>query len=234
MRSRLTFAAVALLAAANACSDEPTGPTGAETITLSASQAATLVGRIEAFASADPTLEALADTVGVVLNSGAEARRIEITTSSGPTAFYAVSLQRVMPGSSAPWSTFHVVAFDDPVTPTQFVILGGVAFAGSSTADAPSSVSGSIGTTGATSLTAHIFELSGSQLSMWHANAGSVSFAALEMLEACTGFPGPGDCVRIQMNGSFDITGTVAGNGATGQRTASGTLKDIPGIRISP
>ena len=58
MRIRLSLAALAFFAAANACSDEPTEPTGAETITLSASQAATIVGRIESFASADPALDA--------------------------------------------------------------------------------------------------------------------------------------------------------------------------------
>jgi hypothetical protein len=231
MRKRLSIAAFTVLALASACSDEPTGPTGAETITLSASQAATIVGRIESFASADPALDALADTVGVVINAGAAARRVTITTESGASAFYAISLHRTKAGPSAPWSTFHVIAFNDPATPTEFVILGG--YASATSGDAPSSVSGDIGAAANKSLTAHIFRLSGGQLAMWHANAGTVSFAALEVLEACSGFAGPGQCVRIQMEGSFNITGTVPGQGASGQRTASGTLSMIPGIRIS-
>ena len=227
----VSIAALMCLAAANACSDKPTDPTGAETITLSASQAATIVGRIESFASADPALDALADTVGVVINAGAEARRVTITTESGASSFYAISLHRAKSGPSSPWATFHVIAFNDPATPSEFIILGG--YAAATSGDAPSSVSGDIGATGNKSLTAHIFRLSGPQLSMWHASTGTVSFASLEVLEACSGFPGPGQCVRIQMDGSFNITGTVPGQGASGQRTASGSLSGIPGIKIS-
>jgi hypothetical protein len=231
MRKRLLIAAGVLLAVASACSDDPAGPTGAETITLSATQAATIVGRIESFASADPSLDALADTVGVVINAGAEARRVTITTESGPSSFYAISLHRAKSGPTSPWSTFHVIAFNNAASPTEFVILGG--YASATSGDAPSSVSGEIAAVGDKSITAHIFRLSGGQLAMWHASTGTVTFAALEVLEACSGFPGPGQCVRIQMDGSFNITGTVAGQGASGQRTASGSFSGIPGIRIS-
>jgi hypothetical protein len=34
------------------------------------------------------------------------------------------------------------------------------------------------------------------------------------------------------MDATFSITGTVPGNGTTGQRTASGTITGIPGIRL--
>jgi hypothetical protein len=231
MRPKLTLAAIVLLAVTNACSNEPTIPVGGETITLTASQAASLVGRIEAFASEDPTLAALADTVGVVINAGASARRMDVTVESGVKSFYAVSLHRTFTGPSSPWSTFHVIAFDDPAAPTRFIILGGNASV--SSGDAPSSVSGNIGTDGTKSLTAHIFTLAGSQLEMWHATTGTVSFSSLEMLEACSGFPGPGQCRRIQMEGVFNITGTINSAGTAGTVSASGSLGGLPGIKIS-
>jgi hypothetical protein len=231
MRSKVFIAVLATCLTA-ACSNEPTNPVTGESITLTANQAATIVTRIDAFASADPTLRSLADTVAVVLNAGATARRLEVTTESGPTAYYAVSLQRAMPGATSSWSTFHVIAFDDPSSPSKFIILGG--WATVSSGDAPSSVSGSIGAGATTSLTAHIFSLTGNQVAMWHANAGTVSFTALERLESCGSFPGPGQCRPIEMGGSFNITSTVAGTGASGQRIASGTLTAVPGIRISP
>jgi hypothetical protein len=231
MRSKL-FIALLVSSLAAACSNEPTNPVGGESITLTANQAATIVTRIDAFASADPTLRSLADTVAVVVNAGASARRLEVTTESGTEPFYAISLQRAMPGASSSWSTFHVIAFDDPSSPSKFIILGGWATVGSG--DAPGSVSGPIGAGATTSLTAHIFSLTGSQVSMWHANAGTVSFNAMERLENCGSFPGPGQCRPIEMGGSFNITGTVAGSAASGQRIASGTLTAVPGIRISP
>lgn len=230
MRSKLPIALFGLLSLA-ACSDEPTNPITGESIALTANQASTIVTRMASFAAADPALRSLADTVAVVVNAGASARRVEVTTATGTTAFYAVSLHRAMPGATSSWATFHVIAFDDPSAPTQFIILGGWATAASS---APNGVSGPIGADATRSLTAHIFTLSGNQLAMWHANAGTVSFTSMERLESCGSFPSPGQCRPIEMSGSFNITGTVAGSGASGQRIASGTLAAIPGIRISP
>lgn len=231
MRRTLSMAAIALLSV-TACSEAPTPPVTGEWVTLTASQASTIVTRIETFASADPTLQALADTVAVVVNAGASARRVDVTTATGTTPFYAVALHRAMPGATSSWATFHVIAFDDPSAPTQFIILGG--WATSASGSAPSSVGGPIGAASNTSLTAHIFSLAGGQLAMWHANAGAVTFNSMERLENCGSFAGPGQCRPIEMNGSFNITGTVAGQGASGQRIASGTLTAVPGIRISP
>jgi hypothetical protein len=54
----------------------------------------------------------------------------------------------------------------------------------------------------------------------------------MEALESC-GTVGSQTCVRGSMDATFNITATVAGNATTGQRTGSGTVTGIPGIRLS-
>ena len=232
---RLKLAIPVLLAVAGACSDDNgTDPGNGELVTLTSAQAAAIVARVEAFGAQDASLAALADTVDVVVKAGAEARRIAVTTDLGATEYRAVSLHLPSSLSSPASSTFHVIAFDDPSNPTRFIILGGWAQGVGSTP--PTAVTGSLsGPTSSTSVTAHLFSVSGSQVSVWHATAGSSSLAANATGQACTGFTGPGTCVRSNVNATFAITGSVAGQGsaATGQRVASGDVSNIPGIRVS-
>jgi hypothetical protein len=226
-----SLASVTLALSLAACSDDPNGPPNGEVITLSAGQAAALVSRIESFGASDPTLQALADTIDVVIKAGAQARRVEITNSQGGSLFYAVSLHRTNAQSNPAWSTFHIIAFDDPTTPTIFVILGGSAFAtGSSTP--PGSAAGPIGAGASNSLTGHLFAVSGNQVSSWNASGGTSSMTADATTQQCDGFAGPGTCVKSAMDASFTITASVAGNGTTGARTWSGTITGAPGIQL--
>src|SRR5687767_2600305 len=109
-----------------ACESDTTlpNPTG-DLITLNAQQAALIVDRVVQFSSSDPTLGALADTIQFVVKSGAEVQRIDVTTSFGVTSYWTVSLHRAHVGASQSWSTFHVIGFNDPSAPTEFLILGG-------------------------------------------------------------------------------------------------------------
>ena len=227
--NRSAVLVVALALSVSACSDEPTGVDTGDVITLTQNQAASLIAQVESFGSQDPTLAALSDTIDVVIKAGAQARRIDVTSDIGNGPYWAVSLQ-MFAGTS---STFHVIAFDSPSNPTRFIILGGAAL-GSPTP--VTTATGSIGTTGTVSLTGHLLSISGANLSAWHVSAGSLSFEVHSTTEACPGFAGPGDCVSITMDATFDFTGSIPDqNGsASGQRTASGTAEGIPGVRLSP
>lgn len=224
MRTKVIFAGLSLLATLG-CSKDPSGPT-AEVISLTAAQAAGVVNQVAAFASDDPLLAALADTIGVVVNAGAEARRIQVTTDLGSDTYYALSLHRTIAAGASTSSTFHVIAFDDPSNPRRFIILGGWKSPSSS------SVSGPIGAGGTSSLTAHLFSVSGGALSSWHASAGSVTLIWMESLQQCAS-TAPPNCIRGSMDAQFAITATVPGNGTTGSRTASGTITGAPGIRLA-
>jgi hypothetical protein len=231
MRRILATLGSALLLTSCDESTPPGGPTD-DLITLTASQAAALVDRFEQLSFSDPTLSSLADTVRFVLTAGAEAQRIDATTNFGTTSYYVVSLHRVHSGTPQSWSTFHVFGFNDPSNPTEFLILGGSSATNGPTP--PTSATGSIGATGNTSLTGHFFSMSGSNVHMWHADAGTVSLSASATAESCPGFSAPGmTCVRSDMSVTFAITGTVPENGATGERTGSGTDSSVPGVRLS-
>jgi hypothetical protein len=230
---KLNRAAIAFLLTSVACSDTgATTPPDGEEITLTVSQAAALVSKVESFGSLDPTLMALSDTVDVAIKAGAKARRIEITGGDlANNVFYAVSLHRTTKAGS---STFDVVAFNDPSSPSQFIILGGWALGSEpgTGRSAPSSVSGAIGGGVTTSLTGHLFIVAGDQLSAWHATGGTSSLSASATQEPCAGFAGPGTCVKSNMDATFNIIATSALQ-STGPRTVSGTMSGIPGIRLS-
>ena len=233
--------ALAGVAAVMGCeSDKLVVPvTTGEVITLTQAQAATLVSRMTSFSSAsggDATLAALGDTARFVLTAGAEARQIEVTTDLGAGPYWAVSIHRTRVGtgtSPMSWSTFNVIGFNEPNDPTRFIVLGGFNQVAGTTP--PSSVSGSIGSTANSSLTAHLFSVSGSQVSTWHASGGTSSLSATSGPESCPGFTATGmTCVKSTMTVNFNITGTVAGNGTTGTRTMStASAQTVPGIRLA-
>lgn len=231
---RISGMLMALAFVAGCSSDNGPGPTTGDLITLTAAQAAALVDKVESFGSTDPSLVALADTVDVILKAGAQARRIDVTTDIGSGPFWAVSLHMPSTMSTPASSTFHIVAFNEPNNPTQFIILGG--WQQGTGSSAPNTVTGSLsGPTGTTSVTAHLFSVSGSAVSAWHATAGSSYMTSGTTAGTCVGFTGPGTCTPASMDIDFTISGSIAGSGtaATGQRTASGTVNGIPGIRLS-
>jgi hypothetical protein len=234
MKRNISGSAALCLVLAACGANESIGPTTGELITLSAAQAAALVSKVESFGALDPNLASLSDTVEVVLKAGAEAKRIDVTTDLGSGPFWAVSLHMPNTISSPASSTFHVIAFNEPNNPTQFIILGG--WAQGTGNNPPSTVNGSLsGPSATTSVTGHLFSVSGSQVSAWRATSGGSVLTSSATGQACTGFTGPGTCVRGAMDVSFSIAGTIpdAGSAATGQRTASGTITSIPGIRLS-
>jgi hypothetical protein len=222
-------------------SDEIVIPvTTGQVIQLTPAQAATLVSRMSSFltSSSDQTLRALGDSARFVLTAGAEARQIAVTTDLGSGPFWAVSLHRSRAGTgSSPqsWSTFHVIAFNEPNNPTRFIVLGGFNLVSGTMP--PSSTSGTIGSTSTSSLTAHLFSVNGNETSVWHASAGTSALSATPTVEACPGFTATGmTCLKSSMSVTFNITASVAGSGsaATGQRTAStASAQTVPGVRLA-
>lgn len=228
---------VAGLAAVMGCESDNTvvGVTTGQVIHLTNAQAAALVSHMGTISSKDPSLAALADSARFVLTAGAEARQIAVTTDLGDGPYWAVSMHRSRAGTGASpqsWSTFHVIAFNEPNNPTRFIVLGGYSSASGTTP--PVSVSGSIGSSASSSLTSHLFSVSGTQVSAWHASGGTVALTATPLAESCVGFTATGmTCLRSTMSATFNITSTVAGNGTTGQRTASSSgAQTAPGVRL--
>ena len=237
MRIRNLWVAAGLAVVMGCESDKTVvGVTTGEVIQLTNAQAAALVSHMSTLSTKDPSLAALADSARFVLTAGAEARQIAVTTDLGDGPYWAVSMHRSRAGtgtSPQSWSTFHVIAFNEPNNPTRFIVLGGYSSVSGTTP--PNSVSGSIGSSATYSLTGHLFNESGTQVSSWHASGGTASMTVTPTTDACTGFTASGmTCVRSSMSATFDITTTVAGNGTTGQRTASSSSSQTaPGVQLS-
>ena len=236
MKIRIALTAAGLAALMGCESDKTVvGVTTGEVIQLTNAQAQALVSHMSSLSTKDPSLAALADSARFVLTAGAEARQIAVTTDLGDGPYWAVSMHRSRAGTGASpqsWSTFHVIAFNEPNNPTRFIVLGGYSSASGTTP--PTSVSGSIGSSSTSSLTAHLFSVSGSQASAWHASGGIVSLTATPLTQSCAGFSATGmTCTRSTMTATFNITATVAGNGTTGQRTAASSgAQTAPGVRL--
>src|SRR5687768_10183975 len=118
---------LALALAASACLEpSATGPKPVS-ITLTASQAATLNARIYQIAPRSPDIAWLADSANLVLKAGAVVDSTSIDVSIGGGPYYAVSLQRHVSHPTAPFTTFDAIYFNDPSNPTRFVILSAFA-----------------------------------------------------------------------------------------------------------
>jgi hypothetical protein len=229
-----TFASLAILAG---CGDAVTTspPPDGNTIVLSQAQAALIVQRVTMAAPTHPELAALADTINVIVKAGAEANRMDVTTNSGVETFYAVGLHRAVKQTPESHSTFHVIGFDDPSNPTSFLVLGGWRVTG---ANPPTSVTGSFAGPGTdNSVTGHLFSVSGSAISVWHAVQGTSTLAAAPGSEACVGFtPSPGvTCAQSELTATFAMTSASPdpGSSATGTRSASSSSQTLPGITLA-
>ena len=230
---RLSFGFTSVLVLG--CGGEKSTGVGSGSITLSAAQATALMTKIELIAPLKSDLAWLADSANLVLRSGAVAERIALTTNLSPGGpFYAVGLQRKIQSAANTFSTFDLIAFNDPSNPTEFLIVNGFK---SSTTTPPASVSGSFG--GAT-IHGHLFRVVGNSLSAlthWTATLGTASFSTGAVGSACTEFQDDVHvtCSQADLNVSFSIDLAPADLGApeTDDRTAALGATTVPGILLS-
>jgi hypothetical protein len=229
-----TLAAVSSLFVA--CGDS-SGPTqDGPRIQLTSSQAALLVNRVSQIAPVHPELSWLADSVSLVLTSGAFADRIDVVTDLGGGPFYAVGLQRAMTTSSGQaTATFDIIAFNDPSNPTDFIIVDGWTRATTSTP--PSSVAGPFGQSADLQLSGHLFHVSGSIVTAWRAEGGTASFAGGTSGGACDGFQQANGvtCAQSALQSTFSITVARQDGGVQSSDTRSASLSatDVTGILLT-
>jgi hypothetical protein len=213
------------------CGSDSTGPHG-PAITLTAAQATTLMARITELAPVHPELAWLADSANLVLKSGAEADVISLTTDLGAGPFYAVGLQRGVQVSFSSYSTFDLIAFNDPSNPTDFIIVDGFV---TGTGAPPTSASG---TFGGSAVNGHLFHVDGNTVTAWRAQGGTATLSTGSVGNPCTGFAsdiGTISCAQAALTAEFNIDSAVQDSGAqtAGARSASLAARTVSGIRIS-
>lgn len=215
--------------AAIGCGSDSTAPHG-PSVTLTAADATVLLDRITELAPVHPELAWLADSANLVLKSGAEADLIPLTTDLAAGPFYAVGLERGAQISANSFSTFDLIAFNDPSNPTDFIIVDGFT---TGTVPPPTSVSGDFG--GA--VNGHLFHVAGNAVTAWRAQAGVASLSTASVGAACTGFTSIATvtCAQSKLTAAFTITSALEDSGApgAGTRTASLTPTTVAGILLS-
>ena len=229
MNLKCASAGVVLLSSfALACGgDSSTGP--ANTLTLSATQATVLMNKIIQIAPINTDIAWLADSANLVLRSGAQADLIPLTITTGAGPFYAVGLQRRVQLTGTAFSTFDLIAFNDPSNPTDFLIVDGF----NSGATPPTSVTGSFD--GA--INGFLFHLDGSTISAWRAVLGSGTLTSGAPGSACAGFQSSAGvtCAQASLTATFSITGAFQDAGPTSSTLAQASLASgtVSGIVLS-
>jgi hypothetical protein len=211
------------------CGSDTTAPHG-PTITLTAAEATVLMDRITQLAPVHPELAWLADSANLVLKSGAEADVIPLTTDLAAGPFYAVGLERGVQVSISSFSTFDLIAFNDPSNPTDFIIVDGFT---AGTGTPPTSASGDFG--GA--VNGHLFHVAGNTVTAWRAQGGTAALSTGAVGDACTGFVSnvAVTCAQSTLTAEFTIGTAVQDSGpqTSGTRSASLAATTVAGILLS-
>jgi hypothetical protein len=118
-----------------------TGPaTTPDRLQLTAAQVKSLDSIGQVIVQANPgnaNLKALADSTLAVLTAGIEAKRVDIATNLTTAPLYLVGIHRAAAGSTGSYSTWTLVAIDDPSRLANLAEVSG--FAQSTSATPPAS-----------------------------------------------------------------------------------------------
>jgi len=236
MRASLVCSLAAVTALLAACSGDSTGPVNGQPIHLTQAEATALDSQVTKLAPVFPELAFLADSVSVVLQAGAEADPVAITTDLGSGPFYAVGLQRAFSNGATSFTTFDFIAFNDPANPTDFIIVDGYAPGDGPTT--PQSASGSFGdASSGIVFTGHLFHVSDNSLLAWRATAGTASMATGTTGGDCVAFQGTAGvtCTQAAMQASIDITESEPQSVAQGGESLSASLSSacVAGVLLN-
>jgi hypothetical protein len=173
------------------------------------------------------------DSTLMVFTAGVQARRIDVATNLTSAPLYLVGIHRAVSRPQGSFSTWTLVALDDPSHLANLIEVSG--FAESAGGTAPASVAGTIGD-GTGIVNAFLLQVgAGGTVTQWPATSGTVSFASDAAGVACPGFtPTPiVTCALETMHVRFTAS-APSGSGGAGARQASVPLVvDVPAMRLT-
>ena len=231
----LASAALALAACTN--TDVGLGPTTTpELLTFSAAQIKSLDSTGTVIVQANPgngDLKSLVDSALMVLTAGVQAKRVNITTDLTTVPLYMVGIHRAVSNVNGSFSTWTLVAIDDPNNLKNLIEVAG--FAQSTGSTPPSSVSGTIGSVGNIGNGMLLQVAAGGAVTQWRPNAGTASFSSDAPGAACPGFtPTPKvTCALETMHVRFTETAASGSGGASGRQATLSADTDVPAMRLT-
>lgn len=209
------------------CSDSPAAPL--DKLTLSSAQAAAIVSKVNLIAGVSPELSWLSDSIDIVLRAGAEVKMMSVTVDGIVKSYYALGLIRQIVTTNS-FSTFHLIAFDNASSPTDFVLANGyVANAGPVP---PSSMTGTFNGGGAF---AHLIRVSGTVITDWGARLGTAGFQLGTVLEQCPGslITATISCSNANLVAQATITLARPDSNTADVHTASFASVTVPGVLLT-
>jgi hypothetical protein len=231
------LAAATALAALSACGSDSTSPaTGNNNAPDNIQFTSTIVKSLDSTGQVivganpgNPDLKSLLDSTFTVFTAGIQAKRVDVSTNLTSAPLYLVGIHRAFSHPSNSFSTWTLIALDDPSHLGSLIEVSG--FAQNSTSTAPSTVSGSIGTGFVNAMFLQVGNAG--TVTQWHAGSGTVSFTSDAAGAACPGFtPTPiVTCAMETMHVTFNVSST---GGSAGTRQASVTTTvDVPTMRLT-
>jgi hypothetical protein len=214
-----------------------TGPsTAPDVLQLTAVQVAALDSSAQEIARANPgnpDLKSLVDSTLMVFTAGIQAKRVDIGTNLTSAPLYLVGIHRAVTRTQGSFSTWTLVALDDPSQLASLIEVSG--FAQSAGSSAPTSVTGTIGDGGGI-VNALLLQVgAGGAVTQWHASTGTASFSSDAAGAACPGFtPTPVmSCALETMHVHFTASASSGTGGAGSRQATLATEADVPAMRLT-
>jgi hypothetical protein len=197
-------------------------------------QVASLDSTGQAAVTANPgnsSLQSLLDSTLQVFTAGVTAKRVDVNTDLTTVPLYFIGIHRVVAQANGSFSTWTLVGMDDPQALVNLVEVSG--FAQTTTATAPSSVSGAIGTGAVNGLFLKV--AAGGAVTQWSGNAGTVSFSSDAATVACpVANPSANiTCAIETMHVHFDVSAADGTAGAPARHATVATDVDVPTMRLT-
>jgi hypothetical protein len=235
--TRRVLLAVTIVGVACSGGDTPIDPIpSGDILQLTAAHIASLDSSAQAISHANPgnpDLQSLVDSTLLVLTAGIDAKRIDVSTNLTTSPLYFVGIHRSVSRAQGSFSTWTLVALDNPSHLASLIEVSG--FAEHSGSTAPTSVSGTIGD-GTGSVNALMLQVgTGGAVTSWYAASGTASFSSGPAGAACPGFtPTPVvTCALEMMRVRFTAVAPSGTGGIGGRQAAVITDVDVPTMRLT-
>jgi hypothetical protein len=209
---------------------------GDDIIQFTAAQIASLDSTAKAIVTSNPTnpdLKILTDSTLLVFAAGVQAKRVTVLTNLTNGPLYLVGIHRAVSTASGSYSTWTLVALDNPSALANIIELAGFA-ANPDSRSPPTTHTGTFGD-GTGMVNGLMLQVgAGGAVTTWHATSGSVSFSSGVAGAACPGFtPTPiVTCAIETMRVRFTVFATTLTGGASRQASVD-TDVDVPTMRLT-
>lgn len=219
-----------------ACGDGTAPTVSPDTIRLGGAELHSLDSAGINIAQANPgsaDIKSLVDSTLLALTVGVELKRVDISTNLTTAPLYMIGIHRPVKGTTHSFSTWTLVAIDDPNKLGTLMEVGG--FAQSNDSTPPTSVSGTIGSLGNIGNSILLQVGSGGAATVWRPTSGSATFSSDAPGGPCPGFVATAklSCALETMHVHFTVNAPTGSGGAGSRQATLSTDASVPGMRLT-